>query len=149
MKLLIALMIVYGAVWAEFTRDDVHGIVADSTTDLMWQDHERLGHENWQDAIDYCEDLTLGGYSDWRLPNINELQTIVDRSLDGSALVRTFDHPPFARLWSSTTYSGDFSRALYVDVSVSGKIGSAGKVYVPSGVGANVGQHTCCVRGGD
>ncbi len=32
---------------------------------------------SWSDAIDYCNNLTACGYSDWHLPNINELRTLI------------------------------------------------------------------------
>ena len=31
----------------------------------------------WGGAFSYCDNLTEGGYSDWRLPNINELRTLI------------------------------------------------------------------------
>ena len=34
----------------------------------------------WHDAVKYCENLEEGGYSDWRLPNIDELRTLVVNS---------------------------------------------------------------------
>ena len=43
---------------------------------LIWSD--RSSNEmNWNSAKQYCEDLTEGGYSDWRLPNIDELRTLL------------------------------------------------------------------------
>jgi hypothetical protein len=52
-------------------------IVTDSKTKLMWQDNADASTvtRNWQGAIDYCESLNFGGYNDWRLPNIRELQS--------------------------------------------------------------------------
>ena len=43
---------------------------------LIWSD--RLSNKmNWSSAKKYCEDLTEGGYTDWRLPNIDELRTLI------------------------------------------------------------------------
>ena len=46
----------------------------------MWQQATAPGTYTWEQAFTYCENFTLGGYSDWRLPNRNELQSIVDYS---------------------------------------------------------------------
>lgn len=91
-----------------YTRDDVKEIVTDNVTGLMWQDDANASSvgKRWlardkywtcddntsspacddtsgDTAATYCENLTLGGYTDWRLPNINELKSIVDRSSRG------------------------------------------------------------------
>jgi len=34
----------------------------------------------WYDAVDYCKNLKEGGHSDWRLPNIDELRTLVQNN---------------------------------------------------------------------
>ncbi|MBF0230028.1 MAG: DUF1566 domain-containing protein [Desulfamplus sp.] len=55
-----------------------NGTVSDLNTGLTWQQTTDSSSMTWQEAIAYCENLNLGGYTDWRLPNIKELQTIID-----------------------------------------------------------------------
>lgn len=59
-----------------------NGITKDSATGLMWQDNRDTVsvQKNWDNAQTYCENLTLGGFSDWRLPNIYELETTLNQS---------------------------------------------------------------------
>jgi hypothetical protein len=96
---------------ADFTRDDSQGIVTDLTTGLMWQDNSdaKTVTKNWQGAIDYCESLTLGGYSDWRLPNINELRSIVDYGRSYPAIDPVFKNVSSSLYWTSTISKGDTS----------------------------------------
>lgn len=51
--------------------------------------------KNWNDAKSYCENLTEGGYSDWRLPSINDLRNLIQNCpktvLSGSCAVRDPD----------------------------------------------------------
>jgi hypothetical protein len=56
------------------------GTVTANQTGLMWQKADDGVYRNWADAGQYCENLDLGGHDDWRLPNIDELKTLVDRS---------------------------------------------------------------------
>ncbi len=66
-------------------------IVTDSTTGLQWQDNEIVA-KDWGEAVDYCESLNLDGYSDWRLPNIKELISLLDYREDYPAISRVFEH---------------------------------------------------------
>ncbi|MBO4699749.1 DUF1566 domain-containing protein [bacterium] len=43
---------------------------------LIWSDRS-LSKMNWNSAKEYCENLSEGGYTDWRLPNIDELRTTI------------------------------------------------------------------------
>jgi len=43
---------------------------------LYWSSRAS-GKMNWNSAVSYCENLTEDGHSDWRLPNIDELRTII------------------------------------------------------------------------
>ncbi len=54
------------------------GTVTDSEKGLMWQQATPNDTYLWKEALDYCNGLTLAGHSDWRLPNLNELQSLVD-----------------------------------------------------------------------
>ncbi|MCP3663049.1 MAG: DUF1566 domain-containing protein [Gammaproteobacteria bacterium] len=58
--------------------DNGDGTVTDAATGLMWQKSDSSNGVNWENALEYAENLELGGYSDWRLPNTKELQSIVD-----------------------------------------------------------------------
>ena len=55
----------------------------DPATNLTWQDPQKDAYTEGDggltqpDAIRYCKELVLGGYNDWRLPNIDELRTLV------------------------------------------------------------------------
>lgn len=63
-----------------FFRDDTLGVVTDNLHKLMWQDNDAVGSitYTWTDAVAYCESLELAGYSDWRLPEMDELESIID-----------------------------------------------------------------------
>jgi len=53
---------------------------ANEMKDLVWQDSSDAKElqKDWQGAKAYCEELVLGQKNDWRLPNIKELQSIID-----------------------------------------------------------------------
>jgi hypothetical protein len=71
---------------------------------------------NWENAIITCENLDLGGYSDWRLPNIRELMTIVDYSRKNVSVNPTyFINVNPSPLWTNTTYKGTTADAWYVN----------------------------------
>ena len=50
-----------------------------------WQRRPRTA---WHDALAYCENLDLGGHDDWRLPNVKELQSIVNYGVQPSGVAR-------------------------------------------------------------
>jgi hypothetical protein len=65
---------------AEFKKLMIRGdeVVNDLTTKLMWQKGlKKMEVEKWENAVAYCENLTYAGYSDWRLPNKNELVSLL------------------------------------------------------------------------
>ena len=101
---MIGWMLLCGTAQAELI-DNGDGTVTDTETGLMWQQGE-AGAMDWEAAITYCENLVLpvGGYDDWRLPNRNELQSLVDYSRHNPAIDRTyFPGDMSSSYWSSTT----------------------------------------------
>lgn len=58
--------------------DNNNGTITDAATGLMWQQMDSGQGMNWKEALHYAQNLSLGGYGDWRLPNAKELQSIVD-----------------------------------------------------------------------
>jgi hypothetical protein len=60
----------------------VVGAWTDPDTSLTWTKQENGSDVNWYQANAYCSNLRQGGYSDWRLPTIDELQAIYDPSVD-------------------------------------------------------------------
>jgi hypothetical protein len=107
------LLMFTSVVSADFTRDDTKQIVTDNETGLQWQDNESAT-KTWQNAIDYCEALTLGDYNDWRLPNINELNSLVDDSKYSPSMSPVFESFASDNYWSSTTRAGNSHYARIV-----------------------------------
>jgi hypothetical protein len=111
-------------------KDNGDGTIIDAATGLMWMQIDSAvlnagqngdGQLNWAQALEWAENLVYAGYSDWRLPNAKELQSIVDYtrspSTTGSAAIDPlFSCTPiinegwetdFAAYWTSTTHAND------------------------------------------
>ncbi len=64
-----------------------YSIWCDDETDLCWQDPQKDAYDyddiglTQPDAIRYCEELVFGGYDDWKLPNIDEMRTVIRGNL--------------------------------------------------------------------
>jgi serine/threonine-protein kinase len=54
----------------------------DPATGLMWANKDNGSDVNFLQAAAYCRNLQLAGHSDWRLPEIGELQGIYDPRVD-------------------------------------------------------------------
>ena len=58
--------------------DNSNGTISDNATGLMWMQNDNAKALNWENALSFAENFQFAGYSDWRLPNTKELQSIVD-----------------------------------------------------------------------
>jgi hypothetical protein len=70
--------------------DNGNGTVTDISTGLMWEKTSSWVSKNWENALNYCENLSLADYDDWRLPNRTELQSILDYSRSYPAIDNAF-----------------------------------------------------------
>ncbi len=61
------------------------GTISDNATNLMWMKDDSGEGMSWKDALSYAESKDFAGYSDWRLPNAKELQSILDYSRSPNA----------------------------------------------------------------
>jgi len=104
--------------------DNGNGTVTDVSAGLTWHQEINVEKITWKDALSYCENLTIAGYDDWRMPNVNELQSIVDYTkanpVDGLLPVMAGAN------WSSTSANAVY--AWSVDLS-SGGIGDNMKTH--------------------
>ena len=58
--------------------DNGDGTITDLASGLMWQKADDGNTRNWEESLDYAENLSLAGNDDWRLPNAKELHSILD-----------------------------------------------------------------------
>lgn len=109
------------------------GIISDNATGLQWMKNDSGEGMNWEEALVYAESFEYGGYSDWRLPDSKELQSIVDytRSPETSnsaaidplfnctEIINEKEETDYAYYWSSTTHeswvaNNNGSNAVYL-----------------------------------
>jgi hypothetical protein len=96
-----------------------NGTITDVSTKLMWMQDDSSNGMNWQDALSYAENITYAGYSDWRLPDAKELESIVDYSRSPSTtksaaidplfrcskIINEAGKEDYPCYWSSTTHA--------------------------------------------
>jgi len=119
-----------GVAWPNprFTVQANTNVVLDNLTGLMWARNANLdGKKNWEDAVDYCDGLSYGRYDDWRLPNRQEILSLIDDDFFDPSLCDTAGTAqwsadnPFVRVqptyyWLSTTYVHFPDYAWYIDM---------------------------------
>lgn len=128
------------AISSNFTTQTINDsvVVTDSKTSLMWQ--KKYEKKTWGQALKYCEGSTYAGYSDWRLPNKNELASLVNYEKSGEPY-SYFPGMPSEWFWSSSTSLRNDTIDLAWDVSfVYGVVGNSYKTST---------LHTICVRNAD
>ena len=122
-----------GVAWPvpRFT-DNGDGTVTDELTGLIWlKDASCLESRSWADAFTYvnnlnsgsdyaCDSYTAATFGDWRLPNVKELQSLIDYGNHGPCLPsgHLFTGVVSNYYWSSTTNANSTGYAWYVFLDV-------------------------------
>jgi hypothetical protein len=107
----------------EFTRT-LNGVVKDFSTNLLWQDNEVYNSISIEDSISYCQNLNLDNITDWRVPNINELKSILDNSLTPLNISDVFENTSNAFYYSSTHNAVDNTKYWLVGFENDGTEGN-------------------------
>jgi len=95
--------------------DNGNGTVTDVLTQLIWQKSSYSDTLTWEQSLAYADTLSLGGISEWRLPNIKELQSINDEKRVNPSLNSTvFSASNARKYWSSTTLPNQTTKAWYL-----------------------------------
>jgi hypothetical protein len=120
-------------------KNNGDGTVTDKSTNLTWMRcsmgqsgndcaEEWSRYVVWQEAMDYCDGLAFAGFDDWRVPNIHEMESIVDYTKYGPAN----DSAAFPNIdarfayWSSSP-DGTHEDDIWTVESFFGRLSIAGK----------------------
>ena len=130
--------------------DNGDGTVTDLLTGLMWTKDADIanGERTWAEAVSDCEACGAGDYTDWHLPQVRELHSLIHFGYYSPALSNTAgtgkwtEGDPFTDVkfsyWSSTRYADLTDYEWYVSLN-------NGRVYFSSKSDT---YYVWCVRGG-
>ncbi len=114
--------------------DNDDSTITDNATELMWHQDDNLDETNWDSAIAYCEASELAGYTDWKLPDAKELQSLVDYSrspdttsspainaiFNSTQITNEAGESDYGFYWSSTTHasSDETGSGFYLSIRI-------------------------------
>ncbi len=131
---------VRGQALAESSFTVTSNRVTDATTGLVWERTPSAAGMTWPEALAYCEAQTTDGFSDWRLPNVMELRTIVDYTRFMPAIDTAVFEETGEIHWTGSTCANVPVVAWGVDFSTG---------FSANNDKTSDGLHVRCVRGGE
>jgi hypothetical protein len=125
--------------WSNVTNVQI-GPSAQSTWDGLSNSNAIVGQAGHTSSVAaLCLNSTNGGYTDWYLPAIDELQRLYDnllevnatlRGISGAIELKRFDSAGYVAYWSSTEYGGNSVFSFSFGLGYSFAIPKAGTLYV-------------------
>ena len=109
--------------------DNGDGTVTDLATGLMWMKYDSGyfgagdagdGGLNWQQALEWAEDFEFAGYDDWTLPDVKQLQSIVDYTrspdtTDSAAIDPVFQSTQITDITGGANYAYYWTGTTHLD----------------------------------
>jgi hypothetical protein len=121
------------------------GTISDAAIGLTWMQADSGAGMDWEDALAYCENASVAGYDDWRLPDIKELQSIVEYSrspatsnsaaidplFTATGIIDEAGGSDFPFYWSSTTHADSSGRGAFAAyVAFGSALGYMGNAWI-------------------
>ncbi|WP_419770750.1 MAG: DUF1566 domain-containing protein [Candidatus Marinarcus sp.] len=127
MKYFLSVLFLTTILQAAMNRNPSLEVVVDTQNRLMWMDNKEniLKQMSHKEAEPYCENLRYGGYTNWRLPTLEEFETIVDKQNFKTYIHKAFKYnvptgywaikAHFRTLWFYADYMNFVSGTAYFD----------------------------------
>ncbi len=93
---------------------NANGTVTDLVTGILWQQTDG-GEMTFANAVTYCQNLELAGYTDWQLPSSYALFSILDHDHNPALNTAAFPLTGAEYWWTASEMVGDSTRAWVVN----------------------------------
>jgi len=109
--------------------DNGNGTITDQLTGLIWEKTPSSSTYTWPQALNAASASTTGTHGDWRVPNVNELESLLNAGQSNSTsflATKGFSGLANALYWTSTTDASNTSNAWLIQMG-DGSISSLAK----------------------
>ena len=132
MKILLLILVTIVSVYGiKLTKSGDY--VIDDKNKLMWQDTKDnirviVTHEH---AIEYCSILRISGFSDWRLPTVEDYKLVIDKNRKRELMIhKSFKYVKADEYWTQDrTWIRNFGQYAYYVFFKSGSIYYQNRTY--------------------